>query len=574
MRQRSSPDDSGQNGCRSGSPSIPAQFASGSTVSNKVKYVSNIQDVASNISSQAAIMAALGTQAGSNLPSLKNNTNDALLEDQEIGIAASLFIGLIATFIWLIKNNNSAREEMTLSNIRASLNPWYRRFKTAMALGNNIGSGIAQASLLFFPMPAWLIKLLKILLGNIVGLIFGLVGAVFFKDDLTPGNKSIFMLGRDGWSKYAKSGILPGATIGAAIGALIGFFIPIPGGMAFGIGIGTTLGAAIGFIGVTFVIPLWNKFISKIAADNYRSQYIRTGTQVGIYIGTIIGFVIGLFIPIPGAALLCSTLGAGIGMALCALVFGILGPRISRAINPEDKSYSSWDYGTRSGAMFGNQFGLGSIVIGFFSWFNVGTKQENLKDAVISGGGLIAAIIGCLYDVYCGIKNRNISQATYDAEKASIILAWSDRVRTFITMGGFTGGLIGFIIGTLIGGPAGGAIGAAIGTGIGGILSGAIGAKWGDTLYKGVVDTAKVLTNLLTSPETNEPDIDTNPAPLFAPILPPLTAETPAQTAIAETPAQTAIAKPPSILFPAAKETPQLRDGEHIIDETSSLSNR
>lgn len=510
LRQLSSEDDQGRKG---GQP-LTSTSAGDASLSSKIKYAANVQDVASNVCGQISTVGAMGVQLGANLPEFQQDTDYLLLEDQEIGAGASVFIGLIASFIWFIKNRrNSKKKTESYDKIRTSLNPWYRRFKTAMALGNNVGSSAVEACLLFLPLPLWVKKPLKLALGYLVGLIFGVIGATLFKGDLTQDSHSIFKFGRDGWSKYAKAGVLPGSLIGAAIGAVIGFLLPIPGGMALGIALGTGLGGIIGFLSFTFIIPLWNKITGKNAAgEKYRSQYIRTGTTLGMFLGTILGFVVGLILPFPGASILCATVGAGIGAAVGSLVLGILGPRISRKINPEDKSYSSWDYGARSGLMFGNQFGLGSILTGFLNWFNIGTDHKNLKDVTASVGGLLGGAIGCAYDVWCGVKNRNLSKEKFEAGRP--VLSWSDRVRTFITLGGFVGGIIGFIIGTVLGGPIGAPIGLAIGTGLGGVISGAIGAKWGEQIYKGFFGLAKSIGDYFSPPDERNAE----PAPV--PITP------------------------------------------------------
>jgi len=318
---------------------------------------------------------------------------------------------------------------------------------------------------------------------------------------------SLFFLGRDGWSKYVKAGLPLGIAIGAAIGALIGFLTPIPGGMAAGMAIGGALGGVTGVLSFAVFVPLINKirrhfnpnYIPSDAVDKnaetipFRTNYLRVGTTFGTYLGLIIGFIIGLVLPFPGAALLLSTIGAGIGAGIGAVAGGIIGPMISNTI--KDRSSSSWDYGARTGAMLGNQYGVGSIFTGFFSIFGIGSEIKMLKDIIFAAAGIIAGIIGGIHDAWCSYANRHKSPKEIENERP--VLPWSQRVATFAIIGGFIGGIVGFIIGTCVAGPIGGAAGMAIGTGAAGLISAVISAQWGDQIVLAFTSACAKLSNYI-----------------------------------------------------------------------------
>jgi hypothetical protein len=493
----------------------------------------NEQEAANIGLTQAATLLAVGGSIAAHFPTDNSNRPDLdylNLEAREIGLGVGLGLSVLAAIIWYVANafaKKDESEEQALKRyqtIKIQLNPWFRRFKTGVFFGNNIGLTFAEAIIqtYFFVLPNWLKWLIRAASSAVCGIISGVLAIAFFADDDKLG--SIFRLGRDGWARYAKAGM----QLGNYIGAAAGLFITVSGGLTAGVLIGAAVGGVIGFIAMAIAVPLINFIIQKIrgpqppktpsegggarkrflthiygltpslpskplqkhqrqASDNapmphlYRVNYIRTGILAGAALGTVVAFAIAYFLA-PLAIFSFVVGGAAIGATVGAVGLGIAGHYISKAISPiGDRAYSSWDYGARTGFSGGNQNGLGILVYGILVALGIDKHVQCLKDVLCNGFGLLMATIGAAHD---GISVKNLQEITEEEfRKSKPLIPWSQRVGTFITLGGFAGSVIGYVIGTLIGGPLGGMAGAFIGTGVSALISGGIGAVWGEAIY-------------------------------------------------------------------------------------------
>ena len=147
---------------------------------------------------------------------------------------------------------------------------------------------------------------------------------------------------------------------------------------------------------------------------------------------------------------------------------------ISTTITPDDKkTYSTWDYGARTGVALGNQYGLGIAVFGIFSALGCDKWMVGFKDLICAVGGLLFGIAGGVYETIVGSKLQDVSTEEYEKNKP--LIPWTQRVPTFAMSGGFLGGAIGSMLGP---------IGLMIGTGVGGILCGIIAIWQGEWIYE------------------------------------------------------------------------------------------
>lgn len=437
------------------------QFADAMNIASNVMDGSNF--IAAQTSTVFAMSSLLLSHVNENNEALTQESADILNEGREIGLAAGLALSILAAVVWFVSQNKHVKKHHiqddspeSFASIRKKLNPWYSRFRTASTLGNNFGQILAECLFLLPIMPEAISKPIKAIFGAAVGFLFGVVAATFMNDD--PSQNTFFKWGREGWSRYTYPGLPIGGILGGGIGAAIGFFTPFPGGALAGIAIGTAVGSIIGFAAFAIGVPLYHfiqshlssppriyqnvkklalvleyklglsiikrlidkidhapqlkPFLTKKKADEkkeepppYRTNYIRAGTAIGTQIGTILGFVVGLFLPFPLSSIACSAMGAGAGALLGSILIGFIGPYISDAINKQNNNFSSWDYGSRTGAMFGNQYGLGSIVTGTLNYFGIG-KNLDIKNLACNAGGLIGFLVGGAYDLYCSYTKR------------------------------------------------------------------------------------------------------------------------------------------------------------------------
>lgn len=392
------------------------------------------------------------------------NNQDRFDDDQtkQFSLAAGVACSFTFAIFWLVSLHKTHKQKLSIKeqkkffdDIKNQLNPWYRRFKACSFLGNSVGQAtiellflIPGVSLFFGAYKA----AIKTAISAIFGILFGFIGATLFPDDSDiryTSNDTLFHIGKDGWGRYAKSGISFGSLIGAAIGAIIGF-VGGPVGIAAGIAIGGAIGGVIGFAlmsaGVPFINYLINIFsptltpapsrketLSKLveletrleaeakgikikALDKpsrlehpnaiknnpTRTKYMRSGLALGVYVGTIIGFILALCFPFTGATLLFIAIASAACAIVGAAVLGALGTKISSWVSSDDLGYSSFDFGMATGAQWLQPFGnaIGGVTILF------GVAIEKLTDLICGIAGFIGAGIGGSYDIIRGKQNQ------------------------------------------------------------------------------------------------------------------------------------------------------------------------
>lgn len=397
-------------------------------------------------------------------------------EETDAGYVAS-FIGAIvglgvASGYFIIRKKLPQKWQDKLQT--KSINTWARRFKTSFVFGQKCGEIIGS----FVPVPDDIPivemsrKILTKVLGYALGIIFGIIGFVFFKGDLTEANEKFLKLGKESWTKYGKTGLVFGTSVGATIGGLIGaLLLPHWGGM-LGNTAGGAIGGAVGFVAAIALVPVYNyiklKWFTKAKPENapeeakkginrvvnyvlslfsdYRTNYIRTGMTLGGSIGGVVGGVLGAFVfpvlgPIVGAMV-----GNAIGSVIGGIIVGIGGPLLAKYLSPD--SANSYDYGFRSGEKLGSLTGAGQIASPFV---------PDVGIVCVSAGGAVAGLIGAGREVYHGRQLKK-----QDKKDEDHVLPWTTRAVSGVVVGSAIGGLIGLAFppfGPLIGSGAGGLIG-------------------------------------------------------------------------------------------------------------------
>ena len=310
----------------------------------KLSLSTNAQRAINILSTQAATTFAVAGSIASNLNEDSHPSSDIIAaEDREIGSCVGLGVSIIASIVWYVTDNSTLEAYQAVKKLG---NPIYRSFETAAFVGNAVGDALSYA---FFFLPEWMRLPLNVALSTGLGVIFGVIGAIFFRDTADSEPSVLFRVGKDGWTRYGK----PGLQLGANFGRLVGAFLPIPFGMA----IGSALGSVIGFITFITIVPLINviksyffpapntttllaltpQLLDKQGADAltassedpnlrphiYRTNYIRLGATVGVGIGAIIAFMVPLFIVPPLGAIIFGLVCAAVGSALGAATIGI-----------------------------------------------------------------------------------------------------------------------------------------------------------------------------------------------------------------------------------------------------------
>lgn len=341
-------------------------------------------------------------------------------------------------------------------------NPWARIWKTCYVFGKNLGDLIGR----FIPLPfVSHINLTGKILGFVLGIICGVGGLLFFKEELTESQHSYLKLGRDGWTKYGKTGLVYGGSVGGIIGGFLGLSLG-PAGIIAGVTLGSLIGSLIGFVVSVAIVPIFNRLKLKIFPnakssfrlnlDTYRTNYIRAGLSLGACIGAFIGGLLGTVF-LPGLGTMGGmALGGAIGGAVGGLIWGVVGPQVAHHLeNPN--SGNTYDYAVRASIMFGDKTGLGGAL----------KKVPVIGNFVASFCGAVAGVIGGIYEICNASKLREIKkEGDREKKEQGYILPWTQWVPTGIVVGSAIGGFIGIF--------AGGPIGMLIGSGIGGLIGGVL----------------------------------------------------------------------------------------------------
>lgn len=423
-------------------------------------------------------------------------------EDATEAVFTANFIGCILGIIagggWILFEKKlplSLRKKLNANHA----NPWSRRAKTCFVLGSKVGEMIGY----FIPLPKLpgfhlTQKIITKILAAFIGILFGIGGVIFFNADLNEKTEKLLKIGRDSWTKYCKAGIVAGSCIGSLTGGILGtvFFLGL--GTASGIAIGGAIGSVLGFISTALAVPCMNYIklhfkkaqsseiqtqTSTFSAffNNYRTNYFRAGLTLGSNIGAVIGAILGV-VTFPSIGLaLGGLLGGAAGGIIGGVALSLLGPLISRyAVEHKKRTANTFDYGLRTGAMFGGYTGLGqalSPTVGAY-----GTTFPAI-------GGAFFGLVGAGREIY---HARQLEKE--GGKDEAYLLPWSQSAASGIMIGSTIGGFIGILLFPPLGG--------AIGGGLGGLLGGVFALTAFPYLLKkcGTIPAEEKKEKSLTSP--------------------------------------------------------------------------
>jgi len=374
------------------------------------------------------------------------NDNESL--EQGYGMLIGLVLSIIAAIIWYVRKRT--QRKTSYGQVKIKLNDWYHRFAVASLACQNIATIVFS---FIPPLLSPLKRLLSYVVGSLVGLIVVIITSHIQCDQplLTLGKK-------EGWSNYMFTGGGIGALVGAAIGGIIGLLIPLPFTMPIGIALGSAIGGLLGSVGTGIAVPVINKIYPE-RDTSYRLGYAKTGALLGSTIGGILGFIIGFLIPLPGTALVFTTIGMGLGAGIGAIALALTGPSITNKMEQAGKDDNSWYNSIRYGGIAGE--GMGTLVGYGFEETLEGSQQLGANVGTLMTGG-----IGFCY--YLWKQHQNKTQGCCDKESnGQDQVPWSQRINLFAACGTVLGSIIGVFsagpVGMLIGGAVGAIVGSIVG---------------------------------------------------------------------------------------------------------------
>lgn len=456
--------------------------------------------------------------------SIDSNDTEAEVYSSFAATIFAVFAGCAWFFARKSKFLSRHKAKVTTQNVQ---NPWSRRAKTSFVGGQKIGELVGSILFIWLQLPLLNIagRVLIKITGLLFGIFFGVAGMIGFGVGKSLDTEKIYRFGRDGWTKYAKTGFVFGGFLGTALAGILCATLFTVGAIPTAVIIGSAVGSLLGFGLISLSVFLYHRYIApayhrykvrKALADGkepppphepnktYRTNFMRAGMVLGGFLGTIIGGLIGgLLLPVIGIPI-GALLGNAIGSVIGGIAFAAFGPWLTKKIEGNGRPVNSVDYAIRTGAMLGNNTGLGQAAIPLANNF------EPLKPSTTSGdyskammpaiGGLIFSGIAFAREVYHAKKLKGEDDRVANP---NFLLPWTQRAATGVMIGSVIGGFIGFFFP-----PFGWLIGAGVGGFLGGVIVCAmepLGYKWG------LIPLRKPKTN--PAAETPKPSDATSPQP-------------------------------------------------------------
>jgi hypothetical protein len=364
--------------------------------------------------------------------------------DAQVNVMVDDFSGLvIATILHFIFKSHYKKVD--------SQNPLYRAFKTLATAGTQLG--FVFADLRFLP-QILSVALFSLVLGTLA-LPYWLYRRYFTNPETEYPNHD-YRVGKEGWSKYAKTFLIFGLYLGEAVGNIVSFVFR--GDYLRNIALFGAIGSVLAFLSGLIAVPLINKFYHKKLLsdknDAFRNNYVRSGITFGVAVGSVIGFVLGSLL-FPGMGSIAGmAVFAAFGSVIGGVTLGVYGENITLYIRKKwlvsEDTDNSWDYASRNSSYF---FGFIGATIGFF----IPVPGGSIVGAAI--GTAIGSTVGWLAGFLVIHQARKISLEEHKAQS----LPWTQRVANGTMVGSMVGATLGFVLGLAIAGPIGAVSGTALG---------------------------------------------------------------------------------------------------------------
>jgi hypothetical protein len=366
----------------------------------------------------------------------------------------------IATFIcWLLGEQLLHRicvyfDLYTKPNAK---NPLYRNLKTLASLGSSLGVIFASLNSTLSNRKLS-ISLHSMLMGSMIGLLALLIHQ--YDSSLLQDEESIdAQVGTEGWSKYAKTALVLGASAGQFFGGIISYLHDCDSlTSTSNITLYSALASVATFFAVMTFVPLINYLTRNknektargiLVTDDrslFNNNYVRAGLTLGVAMGTILGGIWGPVL-IPGlSAEVAIALGASFLSIIAGIGLGFYGQKLSSYFEiswgVSSTTENSWSYAARSTA-------------NFFSYLGIALAYALCPAATLMHTALIGSAIGSLIGWFAGLFIMCLARKIEPDEAAmnAATLPWTQRIAIGTTRGTIIGAVAGLALGFVAGGP-------------------------------------------------------------------------------------------------------------------------
>ncbi|WP_298623785.1 hypothetical protein [uncultured Legionella sp.] len=336
-----------------------------------------------------------------------------------------------------------------------SKNPLYRNLKTLSSLGSALGVIIASLSTSLAERKLS-ISLYSMLMATIMGLFAFII-------QQCGGDYSLWQdeaqLGTEGWSKYAKTALVLGASTGQLLGGITSYLNSNDAATSMGqITLYSAIASVISFFAVIVLVPLINYLtrnkneekakgiLMTDDRDLFNNNYVRSGLTLGTALGTILGGLLG---PTIGSGLNVEV-AIAISASACSIIGGIglgfygqnLTTYFEKYWGVSRSTENSWSYAARSSSYF-------------FSYVGIVAAYTLCPGAALTYSTIIGSALASLLGWFTGLFIIWLArQIEPDETKMSATtLPWTQRVSSGTTTGAIIGTFAGLAVSFLVGGP-------------------------------------------------------------------------------------------------------------------------
>ncbi|MDR3503908.1 MAG: hypothetical protein P4L79_15135 [Legionella sp.] len=338
-----------------------------------------------------------------------------------------------------------------------SKNPLYRNVKTLASLGSSLGIIFASLSSSLSNRKLS-ISLHSMLMGSMIGLLAFIIHQ--YDDSLQQDDESIdAQMGTEGWSKYAKTALVLGASMGQLFGGIISYLHDSDTlTSSSNITLYSAIASVVTFFAVMAFVPLINYLTRDknehtargiLVTDDrslFNNNYVRSGLTLGVALGTVLGGLLGPIL-IPGLSPeITIALGASSLSIIAGIGLGFYGQKLSSYFETNwevsTTTENSWSYAARSTA-------------NYFSYIGIALAYAFCPGAALIHAALIGSAVGSLIGWFTGLFIMCLARKIEPDETMmnAATLPWTQRIAIGTTRGTIIGAVVGLALGLVVGGP-------------------------------------------------------------------------------------------------------------------------